>query len=150
MIEFVRKHNLHEVLPLIADYQDFYQVSDLSPQRNAAFFAQFSANSPLGCQFAYRKNQQVIGFATVYFSYSSTQATKIAALNDLFILPQHRHQGYAQQLIKHCQQFALRKKAHRLQWLTAQDNHAAQGLYDTLPTTKSSWYLYTLTALNAA
>jgi GNAT superfamily N-acetyltransferase len=65
-------------------------------------------------------------------------------LNDLFITPTQRRQGYAQQLIKHCYQYALSKKAIRLQWLTSADNHAAQSLYDNLPAIKSPWFLYTL------
>jgi len=144
MIECVAKHNLHEVLPLIADYQDFYQASHICEQKNAAFFSRFSAHSPLGCQFALRKQQQVIGFATVYFSYSSTMAAKIAVLNDLFIIPAQRQKGYARQLIEHCHQYALSKKAIRLQWLSSADNHAAQKVYATLPATKSPWYFYTL------
>jgi len=147
MIESVSKNNLHEVLPLIANYQDFYQASHICQHKNAAFFARFSAHSPLGCQFAYRKQQQVIGFATVLFSYSSTLAAKVAILNDLYIAPEQRHQGYARQLIKHCQLFAQSKKAIRLQWLTSQDNQTAQALYDDLSVTKSPWYFYTLEAL---
>lgn len=133
MIEYVTKNNLHEVLPLIADYQDFYQMSDICPQRNATFCSQFSEHSQLGSQFAYPKSQQLIGFASVYFSYATTMATKLAILNDLYIIPQQGHQGCGLQLIGHCQQFSLDKKAIRLQWLTAQDNHVAQSLYDTLP-----------------
>jgi GNAT superfamily N-acetyltransferase len=123
--------------PLIADHQGFYQASHICQHKNAVFFSRFSAHSPLGCQFAYRKQHQVIGFATVHFSYSSTMVAKIAVLNDLFITPAQRHQGYARQLIEHCYHYALSKKAIRLQWLTAQDNQTAQALYDNLPVTKS-------------
>ncbi|KXI27445.1 GNAT family N-acetyltransferase [Paraglaciecola hydrolytica] len=144
MIEYVTKHNLAEVLPLIADYQNFYQAGEICQRKNSVFFARFSAHSPIGCQFAYRHQQQVIGFATVLFSYSSILAAKVALLNDLYIVPEQRNQGYARQLIKHCHLFAQAKKAARLQWLTKQDNHRAQGLYDTLPATKSPWFVYTL------
>ena len=149
MIEAVSQNNLHEVLTLIADYQLFYQAPDICPQKNAAFFAQFSEHSPLGCQFAFRKQAKVIGFATVLFSYSSSLAAKVAVLNDLYIVPEQRNKGYARQLINHCQLFAQSKSAVRLQWLTAQDNHRAQRLYDSLAVTKSAWYFYALAASDA-
>jgi len=41
MIEPVSETNLEEVLPLIEQYQAFYQVKDISCAKNRAFFSQF-------------------------------------------------------------------------------------------------------------
>ena len=83
MIEVVSKRNLAEVLPLIRAYQEFYKVSEISDDRNSEFFAQFGESSPSGCQFIYREAGNVVGFATVYFSFASTITAKVAVLNDL-------------------------------------------------------------------
>ena len=77
MIEPVSSNNLHEVLPLIRKYQEFYKVADISDSRNAQFFARFGPSSPDGCQFAFRKSDEIVGFSTVYFTYASTVVSKV-------------------------------------------------------------------------
>jgi ribosomal protein S18 acetylase RimI-like enzyme len=143
VIEVVSEKNLHEVLPLIRQYQEFYKAADISDSRNKKFFSQFGENNPSGCQFLYRQNDSVVGFATVYFTYSSTMAAKVAVLNDLFTVPEMRSNGIGRELIEHCLNFATEKGATRLQWLTAPDNKQAQSLYESMETGKSTWLLYT-------
>ncbi len=143
MIEAVSKNNLTEVLPLIRAYQEFYKVSEISDDRNSEFFAQFGESSPDGCQFIYREAGSVVGFATVYFSFTSTIAAKVAVLNDLYTLPNCRGKGVGRQLIEHCRNYAAENGAARLQWVTAPDNEQAQKLYASLNTGKSTWHFYT-------
>mgnify|MGYP001147849842 FL=1 len=143
MIEAVSKNNLTEVLPLIRAYQEFYKVSEISDDRNSEFFAQFGESSPAGCQFIYREAGNVVGFATVYFSFTSTIAAKVAVLNDLYTLPNCRGKGVGRQLIEYCRNYAAENGAARLQWVTAPDNEQAQKLYESLNTGKSTWHFYT-------
>lgn len=144
MIEPVSVRNLDAVLPLIAQYQAFYRVEEISTEKNRAFFAQFGEQSQLGCQFLFRNGEQAVGFATVYVSFASTIAEKVAVLNDLYVCPQARGQGVARKLIAHCQTYAQQQGAVRLQWVTALDNAPAQKLYDGLAASKSTWHFYTL------
>lgn len=143
MIEVVSKNNLIEVLPLIRQYQEFYKVAEISDEKNCAFFSQFGESSPAGCQFIYRESGKVIGFATVYFSFTSSIVAKVAVLNDLYTLPSSRGMGVGRQLIEHCRNYAAEQGAMRLQWVTAPENEQAQKLYDSLNTSKSTWRFYT-------
>lgn len=143
MIEEVNEQNLEEILPLIREYMEFYEVKDISDARNRNFFSQFGRDSDFGCQFLFRKSGVAIGFATVYFSFVSSTASKIAILNDLYARPDHRGKGVGRKLIEHARDFASKRGASRLQWLTAPSNEAAQKLYDSLNTTKSTWLVYT-------
>lgn len=143
MIEAVSKNNLAEVLPLVRAYQEFYKVSDISDNRNAEFFSQFGESSPAGCQFIYREAGNVVGFATVYFSFTTTITAKIAVLNDLYTMPSYRGKGIGRRLIEHCRNYAAENGASRLQWVTAPDNEQAQKLYDSLHAGKSTWHFYT-------
>jgi GNAT superfamily N-acetyltransferase len=142
VIEEVSKENIEEVLPLIRSYQEFYNVPDISDSRNREFFSQFGASTSLGCQFLYREKSEVVGFATVYFSFTSTITAKVAVLNDLFTLPGERGKGIGKSLIEHCREYAAKNNAVRLQWVTAPDNERAQKLYDSLDTNKSTWEFY--------
>lgn len=143
MIEPVTQDNLADLLPLMRAYQTFYHVETICDERNAAFFSQFGPKSNLGCQFLYIKDGQAVGFATVYFKFSSTVAAKTALMNDLFVMPQARGAGVGEALIEHGRDYARLNGAVRLEWTTALDNHIAQGLYDKLATHKSTWHMYT-------
>ena len=143
MIEVVSKNNIAEVLPLIRAYQEFYNVANISDSKNEEFFSQFSESNPAGCQFLYRDNEVVVGFATVYFSYASSITSKVAVLNDLFTVSNLRGQGVGRKLVEHCHQFASENNASRLQWVTAPDNEVAQKLYDSIGANKSNWKIYT-------
>lgn len=143
MIESASKENLAELLPLVRAYQEFYKVSVISDDRNSEFFAQFGESSPFGCQFIYREAGTVVGFATVYFSFTSTIAAKVAILNDLYTLPKYRGKGIGRKLIEHCRRYAAANGAARLQWVTAPDNEQAQRLYRSLNVPSSTWHFYT-------
>ena len=142
MIEAVTNNNLEEVLPLIRMYQEFYRVLDISDDRNRKFFSQFGPESDKGCLFAFRSVGNIVGFATIYFSYTSSIASKTAVLNDLFTLPEERRKGIGKSLIEHCWKYASTKGAARLQWVTQVDNEAANSLYRSLGAKESAWNIY--------
>ncbi|WP_341707358.1 GNAT family N-acetyltransferase [Halopseudomonas sp.] len=119
MIEVVSQKNLSEVLPLIRAYQEFYNVTEISDDRNSKFFSQFGESRPSGCQFIYREAGIVVGFATVYFSFTTSITAKVAVLNDLYTLPNCRGKGIGRQLIECCRSFAEKNGAARLQWAAA-------------------------------
>lgn len=139
--------NLKEVLPLIRKYQEFYKISDINDDRNYEFFSQFGENGNDGCLFLFRNDEgTAVAFATVYFTFVSSIPAKVAVMNDLYTIPEHRRKGIGKLLVKYCLQFALKKGAARLQWLTAEDNAQAQKLYDSLDTKNSTWKVYTYCA----
>ena len=142
MIEIVSKDNIDEVLPLIRAYQEFYSVAEISDSKNKEFFSQFGGSNPAGCQFVYRDNGAVVAFATVYFTYTSTISAKVAVLNDLYTLSNFRGKGIGRELVEYCHKYASSNGAARLQWVTAPDNEQAQRLYDSMSTSKSTWYFY--------
>jgi len=142
VIETVSANSLDDILPLIRQYQAFYGVEDSCDERNRRFFSRFGNDSEAGCQFLYREGGEVLGFATLYFSYASTIAAKVAVLNDLYTVENARGRGIARALLKYCQYYAAAHEAARLQWLTAPDNVPAQRLYDSLDANKSEWLFY--------
>ncbi len=142
MIEIVSPKNLEELLPLIRQYQAFYNVQNISDDRNRAFFSQFGESNPSGCQFLFRQDGDVVGFSTVYFSYATTSTGKVGILNDLYTVPSNRGKGVGRQLIEHSREYASRHGASRLQWVTAPENKKAQKLYESMDANKSTWLFY--------
>ncbi len=144
-IETVTERNLDEVLPLIAAYQRFYQVPVVDDERNRVFFSTFARGDERGIQFLYRSDEgRAVGFATLYFSFSSTAAEPTAVMNDLYVSPAVRSGGIGRSLIEHVRAHAARLGYRRVLWMTAQDNTRAQRLYDSLPVSRSNWYEYEL------
>ncbi|MCZ6674596.1 MAG: GNAT family N-acetyltransferase [Verrucomicrobia bacterium] len=142
MKELPTHSNFDEILPLIELYQEFYEVAEISTEKNRRFFSQFIGGTSEGAQFIFREDGKAIGFATIYFSFSSSIVAKVAVLNDLFVLPELRKKGIAKALIAHCYQYGLSKGAVRLQWLTAKSNTNAQAAYNKLGAKKSEWVFY--------
>jgi len=146
LIEDININNIDEVLPLIREYQEFYNIKNIDDKKNKIFFSQFGIETKEGCLFAYRKDNTLVAFATVYFTYASSIISKVAIMNDLYTLEKYRNEGIAKQLIKHCEQYAKLKNASRLQWVTAKENSIAQKVYLSLGAKQSSWEFFTYTA----
>ncbi len=145
MIEDINVNNIDEALPLIREYQEFYNVQNIHDEKNKIFFSQFGIETKEGCLFAYRQDNQLVAFATVYFTYASSITSKVAIMNDLYTLEKYRGKGIATQLIKYCENYAKTKNASRLQWVTAKDNSTAQKVYLSLGAKQSSWEFFTYT-----
>ena len=77
-------------------------------------------------------NRDALGFAQLYPSFSSVSVRRIWVLNDLFVAPAARKRGVARALMDRARDFAMATGALRLVLETAEDNRAAQTLYESL------------------
>jgi GNAT superfamily N-acetyltransferase len=141
----VREEEFAELLPLIAAYQRFYEVDEIDNDRNRFFFRRFIAPSADGQLLAARDEGAVIlGYACLYWHFSSLQATETVLMNDLYVAPEARGRGIGRALIEASAAVARERGAAWLEWATAPDNHTAQRLYDSLTSEKSTWLEYEL------
>ena len=76
--------------------------------------------------------REAFGFTQLYPMFSSVSARRIWVLNDLFVIPAARKRGVARALMDCARDFAMEAGALRLILETAEDNHAAQALYESL------------------
>lgn len=135
---------LDELLPLIAAYQRFYEVGDVDPERNRTFFGRFIAPSEDGMLLGARVDGWLLGYACLYWHFTSLLAAETVLMNDLFVAPEARGHGIGRALIEASAGVARERDAAYLEWATAPDNHTAQRLYDSLPTERSEWIEYEL------
>lgn len=141
----VQEEEFETLLPLIAAYQRFYEVDEIDDERNRFFFRRFLASSDDGELLAARdESGAILGYACLYWHFSSLQAVETVLMNDLFVAPNARGQGVGRALIEASREVARARGAGWLEWATAPDNHTAQRLYDSLPTEKSTWLEYEL------
>ena len=141
----VLEEEFETLLPLIAAYQRFYEVEDVDSDRNRFFFRRFVAPSEDGELLAARdEGGLILGYACLYWHFSSLQALETVLMNDLFVAPEARGRGVGRALIEATVEVARERGAAWVEWSTAPDNHTAQRLYDSLPTEKSTWLEYEL------
>jgi GNAT superfamily N-acetyltransferase len=132
-----------DLLRLWRSYQLFYGVppGQIDAARNRAHVATIVASPDRGTIFALELGPRCIGFATIYYSFSSTAAAPLGVINDLFVDESHRGRGHGRRLLEHCLGFLRRRGVAIAEWATLADNRRAQALYDRYAT-PGAWYVY--------
>jgi GNAT superfamily N-acetyltransferase len=143
-IEPVKEAHLEQLLPLIAAYQRFYEVEDVDNERNRTFFARFIAPSPDGVLLGAWHGDELLGYACLYWHFTSLVPAETVLMNDLFVTSEARGQGVGRALIEASADVARKRGAHHLEWATAPHNEAAQRLYEATGAERSTWIEYEL------
>ena len=140
----VAEGDVGELLPLIRGYCDFYEVSPTDEALLALMRTLIADPEHEGVQLIAREHGEAVGFATVYWSWATTRAARIAVMNDLFVSPGARGSGAAEALIRGCVQECRQHGAEELTWQTARDNARAQRVDDRVGATRAEWVDYSL------
>jgi ribosomal protein S18 acetylase RimI-like enzyme len=119
---------LSEVANLFDQYRIFYnQQSSLAAAKN--FLLERIKNHESEIFFA-SKNDQVVGFVQLYYSFSSVGMRKIIILNDLYVAANARNQGVARALIAKVKDFCVINKITKITLSTQKNNQLAQKFYE--------------------
>ena len=146
-IDVAAEADLPELLTLMRGYCDFYEVAPSDEALLIMSRALIADPVREGMQLIARdESGRAIGFATVYWLWSTTSATRIGLMNDLFVAPEARGSGAAQALIERCREACRERGASKLTWRTAKDNARAQKVYDRIGGTREEWLDYSLPA----
>jgi GNAT superfamily N-acetyltransferase len=146
-VSLVGEEDLGELLPLMRGYADFYEVSPTDEQLLSLSRALIEAPETGGVQFIARDGAgRAIGFATVFWLWSTLSASRVGLMNDLFVAPEGRGSGAAEALIERCRAACRSRGAARLTWQTAKDNARAQAVYDRIGGHREEWLDYWLDA----
>ena len=146
-IDVVTRADLDALLPLMRAYCDFYEVAPADDALLEMGRALIADPEREGVQLVAREDGgRALGFATVFWSWSTTRASRIGVMNDLYVDPAARGAGLAEALIRACLDRARERGAVALEWQTAPDNHRAQALYERLGAQREAWIDYSLPA----
>jgi len=140
----ISTEEFEELLPLIAAYQRFYEVDGIDEERNRNFFRRFLAPSEDGLLLGARRDDRLLGYACLYWHFSSLEAVESVLMNDLYVGEEARGQGVGRALIEASAEVARERGAPFVEWSTAPDNHTAQRLYDSTGAQRSEWFSYEL------
>jgi GNAT superfamily N-acetyltransferase len=140
----VEASEYERLLPLIAAYQRFYEVEAIDEERNRSFFRRFLAPSEDGMLLGAREGGEIVGYACLYWHFSSLSAAESVLMNDLFVSEAARGRGVGSALIEASAAVARQRGAAHLEWATAPGNLTAQRLYDSTGAKRSEWVQYEL------
>ena len=146
VIRRVTEGDLDELVPLMVAYCDFYEVSPGEAALRELAAALLADPVHEGVQLLARRDGKAVGFATVYWCWSTSLAARIGLMNDLFVVAEARGSGIADALIAACLDEVRSHGAARLEWATAPDNARARGVYDRVGGRAETWIEYTLDA----
>ncbi|HWF33613.1 MAG TPA: GNAT family N-acetyltransferase [Solirubrobacteraceae bacterium] len=141
----VTAQNLGELLVLMRAYCDFYETAPADEALLDLSRALLEHPDTQGVQLIARDERSAAaGFATLLWSWDTTEGARVAIMHDLFVAPPARGRGVAEQLIEACVARCLARGAVRMDWQTAPENARAQAVYDRIGGVREPWLLYTL------
>jgi GNAT superfamily N-acetyltransferase len=143
-IEPISGPQYETLVPMIAAYQGFYEAEDIREERNREFFRRFLSPSEDGMLLGAWRGDLLVGYACLYWHFSSTRAVETVLMNDLYVDKGARGEGVGRALIEASADVARKRGAPLLEWSTAPDNATAQRLYDSTGAEKSTWIEYEL------
>ncbi len=137
--------DLAELLGLVRAYCGFYETAPADEALLALSRTLIADPAHEGVQLIARAGGGApAGFATVFWSWDTTEATRIGIMNDLYVAPDARGSGLADRLIAACSQQCSLRGATRLEWQTGPENLRAQAVYDRVGGVREPWLQYTI------
>lgn len=144
-ITVVAEADLPDLLPLMRAYCDFYEVAPSDEELLALARSLLADPDCEGFQLIARDSEgRALGFATVFWGWSTLAAARKGIMNDLFVHPDARGSGLAEALIEECRVRSGRHGAVSMGWQTAKDNLRAQTLYERVGARREEWLDYSL------
>ena len=142
----VGEDDLADLLPLMVAYCDFYGVTPSPDALLALSRTLLDEPEHHGLQLIARRGEGggAVGFATLYWTWSTLRAARIAVMNDLYVVPEARGTGVAEALIDGCRERCRERGMTWLEWRTAPGNLRAQRLYERVGAQRSDWIDYGL------
>lgn len=131
LIEEAGLDDISELAVLFDAYRIFYKkTSDLKAAKN--FLIDRIKNKESVIFIGRDKNGKAVGFTQLYPLFSSTSMARFWLLNDLFVAPKYRGQGYSKALIEEAKQLCVSTNAVGMMLETASDNHVGNKLYPSI------------------
>lgn len=143
IIRPAQNEDLPQLLDLMFQYiVDFYKRPKPSEDSLKDLVTHLIENPFSGLQFVAEKDGKLVGFATLYFLFSTLQVKKSAILNDLFVLEEARGEKLGEKLFQTCLSYIRENDYAYMTWETAKDNIVAQSLYNKMGGELSEWLFY--------
>jgi GNAT superfamily N-acetyltransferase len=151
MIRFANQEDIPTVARLIRDLAEYERLSHRVTLDENRLRKHLFGPHPFAEVLLAEKVGEVVGFALFFYNYSTFLAQPGLYLEDLFVKPEHRGQGYGKDLLIALARLAVERGCGRLEWAVLNWNTPAIDFYKSLGAEPmSEWTVYRLSgdALN--
>jgi ribosomal protein S18 acetylase RimI-like enzyme len=97
-----------------------------------------------GVQFVALLDGKLVGFATLYFTFSTMKADKYTVMNDLYVIEQYRDTEVESHLFLECRRYTKEHPFTHMSWITATENKRAQRFFDRMGGIQGNWVNYSI------
>ncbi|MDM1522567.1 GNAT family N-acetyltransferase [Empedobacter stercoris] len=121
-------NDLQTLAPLFDAYRQFYdKESDVEGAKE--FLLERIANNESVIYLAFDEKENAVGFVQLYPLFSSTRMKRFWMLNDLFVSPEFRGQGFSRELIDQAKKLCRKTDACAMLLETSVTNEIGNSLY---------------------
>lgn len=121
-------NDLQTLAPLFDAYRQFYdKKSDVEGAKE--FLLERIANNESVIYLAFDEKENAVGFVQLYPLFSSTRMKRFWMLNDLFVSPEFRGQGFSRELIDQAKKLCRKTDACAMLLETSVTNEIGNSLY---------------------
>lgn len=145
VIRVAEEKDEKQLIDLMYQYiVDFYKRPRPEEKDVIQLFQHLLHQPEAGRQFVAEKDGTLVGFSTLYFTFSTTVAKKIAILNDLFVVPGNRGEKLGERLFTTSLDYTKENDFALMSWRTEHHNKIGQQLYEKMngKTLNDQWLNY--------
>ncbi|MCA9788288.1 MAG: GNAT family N-acetyltransferase [Cyanobacteria bacterium HKST-UBA05] len=147
IIRPARQTDLPALVQLIAGIAEFEKLTHKLEVTEAKLRDALFCDHPHALCFVVTRADQVVGYTTLFYTFSSFQGRYGLYIDDLYIDPAHRSGGLGQQMMRYIAQYATSQNLGRLEWMVLDWNRRAIDFYETLGAEAlSDWVSYRVEA----
>ena len=144
MVRRAERRDVDGLVPLMLEYiVGFYRQPQPADQDLRALI-DVCLEGREGVQFVAERDGELLGFATLYFTWGTLAAAREAVMNDLYLVESARGSGLAEELFRACAEESRRRGCAEMVWETASDNARAQRFYERMGSTPGPWVSYSI------
>ncbi len=130
-IRFAEEQDCEAIISLITGLAEYEHLEDQminTPKRMKEVIFQEHAAKVLVCEV----NEEVVGYAIFFFSYSTFIGKKGIWLEDLYVSPAYRGKGIGKAFFKELCNYAIQEDCMRLEWSVLDWNAPSIAFYEAL------------------
>ncbi|WP_166240091.1 GNAT family N-acetyltransferase [Paenibacillus turpanensis] len=144
VIRYAEIDDLNGLTELMYEYIDGFYKKPQPATEKLHQLIQTLLEKKEGVQFVALQDEKLVGFATLYFTFSTMKADKYTVMNDLFVIEQYRDTEVESQLFLECHRYTKEHQFTHMSWITAAENKRAQRFFDKMGGIQGSWVNYSI------
>lgn len=140
----VDRSNADQYVTLIKALADYEKLTPPDEEARARLVRDATSDPPMFQARLALLDDQVVGYLTYFFTYSTFLAKPTLFLEDIFVLEAHRKNGVGKALFRYCVREAKSRGCGRMEWTALDWNNLAHRFYESMGGKQMDWFLFRL------